>query len=330
MRRRPAWSPTRVEMPNVSPPGSYSPSPEGASVSETRNPGRASARRSRRSAGEAVQLGQAVLAGRHAAHLHPARRPEARVDDRARGLPRTLAVDQEEDLRLAADDAGHLGRRGCRVGPVASVVLDQCNRPCCALRHRRGSYLPGLRLRPDGTARGSPHAVRRRQLEDAQAPVGGAGVRRGARRAHRRAGRGRPRGGADVPLPVGGGRRAGAARRRRPRPERARRTDRRLHRRGQHDDARRRRCDRRAARALRAPPVLRRGRRGAGRQGAGGARGRARADPLRRRDRRPSARRARPSAASPCRSPARLPTSAPSSCPDSPSHTSRCGRSAPA
>ena len=89
--------------------------------------------------------------------------------------------------------------------------------------------------------------------------------------------------------PVHGAQRGGRAplrdRRQGRRPEHARGGVGRLHRRGLGADAGRARRRGGRPRPLRAPPVLRRDRRGAGPQGAGGARRRARADPLRRRER---------------------------------------------
>ena len=77
-------------------------------------------------------------------------------------------------------------------------------------------------------------------------------------------------------------------------PEHVLRGVRRLHGRGLGGDAARRRGDRGRARPLRAPPVLRRDRRGPGAQGPGRARRRPAADPLRRRERRRARARRRP------------------------------------
>src|SRR4051812_41281501 len=183
-------------------------------------------------------------------------------------------------LRGRRWSAAATARRHCTSSdsPTASPT----SRPAAAHRSScsRESRSPAWRY-----SNHEPRPVHRGQLEDAQDGRGRRGVRRripparvGGRRRGSRCVRAVHRAGGD-------GRVRARLASRGLRTEHARARERRVHRRGLGAHARRARRARCAARAFRAPPVLRRDRQGAVPEGAGRARGRAQADAVRGRDR---------------------------------------------
>ena len=225
----------------------------------------------------------------------------------------------------------HRGRRRRLRGGARPVRARRPRHPPLHRRRRlagadRGQGPPGR-----GGPRHEPHPVHRRQLEDAQDGRRGRAVHPGAAAEGRRRRRRR-----DRRLPAVPG--AAGARRLRPRLAGRRSTRRTCTRPTRARSPARSRAPmlseidvrRRHPRPLRAAPVLQRDRRGAPAQGPEGAGGRARPDPLRRRDRGGArARRDRAQAALPGAGGARE-GAASSGSPRSSSPTSRCGRSAPA